>query len=99
MSVNSGTGKYSLETFTVDHTSSDKISNAAKDFTKPERGVMSVLSIDNTDKSDENLYKCSMSNPFGSDSAFIQLVVQGTNINTNHMFRLFSLKILGRIGL
>ena len=93
MSVNSGTGKYSLETFTVDHTSSDKGSNVAQDFTKPERGVMSVLSIDNTDKSDENLYKCSMSNPFGSDSAFIQLVVQGTNINTNNMFMLFSLKI------
>ena len=80
MSSSLGGGKYSLETFTIDHSSQTKTKNEDQQFSEPERGVMSVLTIDRTDKTDENTYKCSMTNPFGSDSAFIQLVVQGIRL-------------------
>ena len=80
MSLSSSTGKYSLETYTTDHSSSSK--NGGAEFMEPEKGVMSVLTIDSADKTDENIYKCSMTNPFGSDSSFIQLVVQGIYLLT-----------------
>ena len=76
MSVSSSSGKYSLETFTRDHRATGN--NVGDEIVEPQKGVMSVLTIDSTDKTDENIYKCSMTNPFGSDSAFIHLVVQGT---------------------
>ena len=85
MSVSSSSGKYSLETFTTDHSS---IANSVGDeFVEPEKGVMSVLTIDSTDKTDGNIYKCSMTNPFGSDSAFIHLVVQGICLFALFIFR------------
>ena len=68
-------GKYSLETFTMDKTTPTKTGPSY--FDKSERGIMSVLTIDRVDKGDETLYRCIMTNPFGSDSTFIQLVVQG----------------------
>jgi hypothetical protein len=84
MSVSSSSGKYSLETFTTDHRST--ANNVGDEYVEPEKGVMSVLTIDSTDKTDENIYKCSMTNPFGSDSAFIQLVVQGICVFVINMF-------------
>ena len=77
MSISPGNGKFSLETFTIDHSSQTNDRNENVKVHESERGIMSVLTIDRIDKTDENLYKCSMTNPFGSDSAFTQLVVQG----------------------
>lgn len=76
MSVNSRNGKFSLETFTIDHNSQAKTNDEIAGYHEPERGIMSVLTINRIDKTDENLYKCSMTNPFGTDYAFTQLVVQ-----------------------
>ena len=69
-------GKYSLETFTIDKSTSTK--TGPSNFDKSERGIMSILTIARVDKGDETLYRCIMTNPIGSDSTFIQLVVQGT---------------------
>ena len=79
MSMNSENGKFSLETFTIDHSSQSKTESENSKFHEPEQGIMSVLTLKRIDKTDENLYKCSMTNPFGSDSAFTRLVVQGMN--------------------
>ena len=85
MSMSSGNGKFSLETFTIDHTSETKTENGNLNFHEPERGIMSVLTLKRIDKTDENLYKCSMTNPFGSDSAFTKLVVQGINLSSSQL--------------
>ena len=79
MSMNSENGKFSLETFTIDHSSQSKTESEIVKFHEPEQGIMSVLTLKRIDKTDENLYKCSMTNPFGSDSAFTKLIVQGMN--------------------
>ena len=92
MSDSSSGGKYSLETFTIDHSTTANINNKMNEFDKPERGVMSVLTIERTDKTDENIYKCSMTNPFGSDSSFIQLVVQGIHTHTHTHTYIYNLQ-------
>ena len=40
-------------------------------------GINSVLIISQVIKDDQGLYSCSMSNPFGTDSEDIKVIVQG----------------------
>lgn len=88
-----GKGRYLLETFTVDHSTLDQKvtgSSAKDDATATSgleamprhqgKGVMSVLTIKEVSKADEDLYRCGMTNPFGSDLAYIRLEVQGKAI-------------------
>lgn len=86
MSETKNEGRYSLETFTIDETAPimNDVNSGTGTANKVERGVMSVLTINRVDNADENVYKCSMTNPFGSDSAFIQLVVQGILYYNRH---------------
>ncbi len=43
-------------------------------------GIKSVLVISQVIKDDQGLYSCGMSNPFGTDSENIKVIVQGKTI-------------------
>ena len=51
-------------------------------------GIQSILVINQIVREDQGLYKCSMSNPFGSDSQTLKVVVQG------NIIRVFGKRVL-----
>lgn len=71
-------GRYLMTTFSIlpEKGASGVFARSAKSEMMTYKGVMSVLKIKKVLKSDEGIYGCGMTNPYGTDVAEIKLMVQ-----------------------